>query len=491
MARTQIPMAQGFYVDESRAISAQECVNLYPHIPFTKTITDASLIGSSGIALRAFTATNAFNRGGYVMAETAYTVNANKLYKITYTTDSFGVRTYTATNVSGAETIDGTEFVQMADNGTQLCIIAPDQSNQFNAWIYTEAGGLVQISDADFDGPVNSVCYFNGYFVFSKKNSNKFFVSALRDGLTYNALDFGSGESDPDDNVIIRPLDGLLYVFGNHTFEQWQDAGLTNGIPFQRTSNGNQQKGCFAPLSMTYFNESLIWIGSSFNERAAIWATNGSDAIKLSTPAIDYLINSGGVEPLRKAFALRWAERGHNFVAFTIPDICTVVYDAVTQLWHEKKSVDRFGQPTPWRATSLMNAYSVYLVGDNLTGNIGEFGESIFYEYSDEIRRYFTAAAIDNGGRPFSVNAVELFCDTGHVPESGQGSAPIIRLSISKDFGNTYTPEISRTMGLLGQYNAVTNWSLLGRYRKPVIFRWDISEPIKIAIVKAEAEIAA
>jgi len=491
MARTQIPIAQGFYVDESRAIAAQECVNLYPHIPFTKTITDASLIGTSGIELRCLTAINAFNRGGHVMSETPYTTNGNKLYKIEYTTDAFGVRAYTATDVSGAETIDGTEFVQTADNGTQLCIIAPDLNTKFNAWIYTEGGGLVQISDADFDGPVNSVCYFNGYFVFGKKNSNKFFVSDLRDGTAYNALDFGSGESDPDNNVIIRPLDGLLYVFGNHTFEQWQDAGLTNGIPFQRTSNGNQMKGCYAPLSMTYFNESLVWIGSSYNEKPAIWATTGADAQKLSTPAIDYLINSGGLDPLRKAYAMRWAERGHNFIAFTVPGICTVVFDATTNLWHTKRSVDRFKQPQPWRATCILSAYSVYLVGDELTGNIGEFGESIFYEYGDEIRRYFTSSAIDNGGRPFSVYAVELFCDTGHVPIEGQGSSPIVRLSISKDNGNTFSPEISRTMGTTGQYAAVTYWPRLGRYRKPVIFRWDISEPIKIAIVKAEAELGA
>lgn len=488
--RQQIPIAQGFYVDESRAIAAQECVNLYPHIPATKTITDAGLIGTSGIGQVAFTAVNAFNRGGHVMAEIAYTINANKLYKITYTTDSFGVRTYTATDVSGAETIDGSEFVMTADNGTQLCIIAPDLSGQFNAWIYTEAGGLVQVTDADFDGPVSSVCYFDGYFVFNKKDSNKFFISDLRDGFSYNALDFGSGESDPDNNVIIKPLDGLLYVFGNHTYEQWQDVGGI-GFPFQRTSNGNQMKGCYAPLSMTYFNESLIWIGSSYNEKPAIWATQGADSQKLSTPAIDYLLNSGGLEPLRKAYAIRWAERGHNFVAFTVPGVCTVVFDATTNLWHTKQSLDRFKSPQPWRATCLLNAYSTYLVGDELTGNIGEYNEKIYYEYDDEIRRYFTTPAIDNQGKPFSVYAIELFCDTGNVPVSGQGSVPIIRMSVSKDNGNTYSPEISRTMGLTGEYSAVTNWSRLGRYRKPVIFKWAISEPIKVAIVKAEAELGA
>lgn len=490
MPRLKVPIAQGFYVDVSRAISSQECVNLYPHKPMTQTITDNALLGVSGIEQRCLTAINAFNRGGHVMRETAYTVNGTKLYRIDYTTDAFGVRAYTAVDVSGAETIDGTQRVMMADNGDQLCIIAPELSGQFNAWIYTTGGGLVQISDAAFDGPVSSVCFMDGYFLFSKTDSNKWFKSDLRAGFVYNALDFGSGESDPDFNVVIRPLDGLLYVFGNHTFEQWQDVG-GSGFPFQRTSNGNQQKGCLAPHSMTYFNEALVWIGSSYNEKPAIWATSGADAMKLSTPAVDYLINSGGIDPLKKAYSLRWAENGHNFVAFTVPGVCTVVYDSTTQAWHQRKSVDRFLVPQPWRVTCMLSAYDSFFVGDELTGNIGQMDKDIYYEYGDEIRRYFTTPAIDNEGRPFSVYVCELFCDTGDVPVSGQGSDPVVRLSVSNDGGYTYLPEISRNMGKTGEYAGVTYWPKLGRYRKPVIFRFDISEPIKVAFVKCELEIGA
>lgn len=482
MARTPIPIAQGFYVDESKAIAAQECINLFPHIPATKTITDAALIGRSGISLE-YDAISPC-RGGHVVQEVPCFVQGELLF-LGVTTDGVTVN---YSSVLG-DAILGSDRVVMADNGSQLCIVAPDYASQFNAWIFDCFGGAItQISDSDFDGPVSDVCYFDGYFVFNKKDSNKFFISDLRDGYTYNASDFGSGESDPDNNVVIRPLDGLLYIFGNHTFEQWQDVG-SSGFPLQRTSNGSQQKGCVAPHSMTYFNEALVWIGSSYNEKPAVWATTGADSIKLSTPAIDYLINSGGIDAVKLAYSLRWAERGHNFVAFTIPDVCTVVYDAMTQLWHTMESTDEYENSIPWRASCVLSSYSTFFVGDTIDGSIGRFDASVFTEYDVDIRRRFSTPAIDNNGRPFSVNALEMFCETGNVPISGQGSAPVLRMSVSKDNGNTFSPEISRTLGSIGEYAAISYWPLLGRFRRPFIARFDISEPIKVVFIKAEAEI--
>jgi hypothetical protein len=488
MARTPLAIAQGFYVDESKAIAAQECINLYPHIPATKTITDAALIGRSGISLM-MTKTGVC-RGGHVMQEIPYFLNGERLTGITgVAIEDDGTISSVGSFPSYGALINGTGRVVIADNGLQMCIVAPDYNNQFNAWIYESATNLVtQISSVNFDGPVADVSYFDGYFVFNKADSNKFFISELRDGFTYNALDFGSGESDPDNNVVIRPLDGLLYVFGNHTFEQWQDVGGA-GFPFQRTSNGNQMKGCLAPHSMTYFNEALVWIGSSYNEKPAVWATTGADPIKLSTPAIDNLINSGGTNAVKQAFSMRWAERGHNFVAFTIPDVCTVVYDAMTQLWHSITSTNEYQEQIPWRASCVLSTYSTFFVGDTINGNLGVFDKIIHTEYGTEIHRRFSTPAIDNNGRPFSVNALELFCETGNVPITGQGSEPVIRMSISKDNGNTFCPEISRSLGKIGEYSAISYWPLLGRYRRPFIARFDISEPIKIVFVKAEAEI--
>jgi hypothetical protein len=488
MARIPVPISLGYYKDESLAVSARDCCNLYPHIPEGLTDTEGCLVGTSGISDVTLTLINAFNRGGLEMGGIPYFVNGDKLYSVTFTVDAFGARTYSANDVSGAESIEGTALVSMAQNGDQLCIIAPDYSGQFNGWIYTVAGGLVQITDSDFDGPVLGVRFNDGYFIFPKADSNKWFISDLRDGASYIATDFTSAESDPDDLVIIAPLNGLVYAFGSKTMEPYQNVGGA-GFPYERISSGIQQKGCVAPRTMTEVNGALIWIGSGDSERPAIYTTNGGKPEKLSPPSIDTFIYSGGIDNVRNAWAIRWSERGHTFIAFTIPNVGTIVYDAITGAWHRKESLDRFRQPIPWRVTSLVDAYSVLLVADVLSGNIGILSEDTFTEYGEEIRRYFTTPAIASGGKPFSIYQLELVAESGTNPILGQGSQPLVRMSVSYDGGRIYSPEISRFMGAQGQYRYPISWPALGRFPRSACFRIDISEPIKIVFVNLEAEV--
>lgn len=485
--RIPFPIAQGFYVDESIPIAAQRCVNFHVHIPQTKTITDASLIGSAGIefALDDYSATPL--RGVHVMAGVVYFIKDNQLYRLTYAEDTFGVRTYTETLLDSL-IISGSDPVIMRDNGVELLIVAPDYSNQFNAWIYNaNTLTLSQISDVDFDGQVNYATYMAGFFVFLKKDSNTFFCSDLRQGLVYDALDFASAESDPDNLVAAESLNGVLYLFGETTCEQWYLPGGTGaGFPFVKATSGTIQKGCAAPRSLVEFNGSLIWIGGGKNEKPAIWATSGGQPTKISTPAIDVLINSGGAEKLAQSYQCNWSSRGHSFITFTVPDVCCVQYDSTTGLWATRES--KFdGNVIPWRVAGLVSAYDVQIVSDNLDGRLGIMDDEIYTEYDENIASYFVAPAFDNGGKPFTINSVELMMETGTAPI---GMNPEMRISVSSDGGRVFSPDISREMGETGDYERRINWDLLGRYDRTFVLRGDIDAPIKKVIVKGEIDIA-
>lgn len=486
--RIPIAVGKGFYVDESLAISSRYCANFRPHIPESETDAESCLIGTGGVKNVCLTQAGAFNRGGFDLGEDAYFVNGQKLYRIDFVEDFFGNRTYSAVDVSGAELILGSGLVSIASNGDQLSIVAPDYNNQFNMWIYTVSGGLVRVSDSDFDGPAKSVDYADGYFIYSKLDSNKWFISDLRDGFSFIATDFASAESDPDNIVFIKQLRGLVFVFGSRTIEPYQNIGGT-GFPYERINSGIYNKGCAAPFSIVESDNNLFFIGSGKRERPGVWMTNGGVPQKVSTPSIDNLIFKGGIAPIQNAWAIQWADKGDFFVQFTIPGVCTVVFDIANGLWFTKESVDTNLNPQPSRIASMVDAYSVLLVGDQISGNIGIYSDDYFYEYDQEIRRYFTTAPIDNNGKPFSIYSVEIVMETGTVPILDQGSNPIIRMSVSKDGGRTFFPEISRRVGVIGNYRNRIAWSPLGRFERNCVLRFDISEPIKCVIKKLEIEI--
>lgn len=482
MARVQLPIASGYYVDESPSVSNRELVNLYTHIPESQTITDAALFGVSGISKVGEAGVNDFTRGIHVVGDRVFAIMGESLWELT----NNGSFSFTDLGHS----IPGNELAFTSDNGYQLTIVNPDSSDTKNAYVFNiDTNSFVQVSDSDFDGPAGGVTFSDGYSIFWKKGTNKWFISDLRDSLIYNALDFASAESDPDPISVIAPLRGIVFVFGSQTFEQYQNVG-GSGFPYQRINSGTYNKGCISPKSVTEINNMLVWIGAGVNEQPAIWATEGGPPQKLSTSSIDNIIYSGGIEPVKKAYVIKWAERGHSFAAFTVPGVCTVVYDFSTNLWHRRESINRDGIDSPWRVNAMVDAFSTLIVGDSYTGNIGSYERDVYYEYDQEIHAYFTAPTIDNGGKPFSVNQVQLVCQTGFVPQNGQGSNPVVRMSVSKNGGITYSPEISRKIGAIGEYYYPVVWPCLGRFPRSITLRWDISEPISRVFVKGEIEIA-
>lgn len=479
-----LPFAQGFYVSESLPISAQECVNFYPQIPKTNTVTTKVLFGSAGLLSKAAAAANEFNRGSHVLSSILYEVNGENLYRIDKSVDAFGVASFTAVAVNGVVPVTGAERVQMSDNGTQMCIIAPESNAKFNAWIYVEGGGLTQISDADFDGPVSSVVYVDSFFMFTKKDGKKFFISETNNGLSYIATDFEDAQVDPDPIRAVFVLNNTPYVFGSETIEPYYNIG-GSGFPYQRIQGGVLSKGIVAAGSLAQINSAMVWVGAGENENAAIWISNGKTPVKISTPAIDFAIQKFTDTQLAAAYSVTYSISGNTFVAFTFPDQTTFEYNGATGDWNERASTN-LDKPIPWRVTSISQAYGELFVGDAISETIGIIDKETFTEFGSIQRARFVTPPFDNGGMPFSVDSIELVMESGKATTTGQGSDPEILMSYSKDGGNTWSNPIPRKIGKKGEYGTRIIWDQMGRVEREIMFKVEISDPIKRVVIKME-----
>ena len=76
--------------------------------------------------------------------------------------------------------------------------------------------------------------------------------------------------------------------------------------------------------------------------------------------------------------------------------------------------------------------------------------------------------------------------EVGDGLSSGQGSAPIGMLTISKDGGRTYGNEIQISLGAMGQYTARMQATRLGISRDWV-FKVRVSDPIKVVALQGFA----
>jgi len=474
--RTELPIADGFYEDASRPIAHQECINWIPQRPQANALSRAQLIGTPGISLFGTTGDDEA-RGHHVMNSIAYSVNGSSLYRINSngTTDNLG-------------TISGGTRVSMADNGTQLCIVVPNSTG----YIFTEPSTLTEITDSDFtaSGKSLQVAYKDGYFVHISKTA--IFLSDLNNGLSYDALAFGTAEVDPDENTAVHVNRNQLFVAGNETIELFQNIGVGT-FPFQRVDGAVTQKGIKAKFSVAEFDNSFVFLGAGTNERVAIWRYTGPSAVKISTDAIDNAIQEYSDSQLKAVYTTTYSQDGKYFANFHFPDK-TFTFDATATalagkpMWHERRSLNSALLATKWRVGGIMEAYGKILVNDNLDGRIGELSEDVYTEYGTKVTRTVSGSPLSAQGENIFINWIELTMESGTSNIVDPGSDPQISKAHSDDgllFGN----ETSRSLGKIGEYKKRQVWHQEGMATRFRVYRFKMTEAVKAVIIKLEADI--
>lgn len=456
---------------ESRSLplSAQQLVNLFTEKQDQGAKSQTPLFGVPGLTAFAQTAQGPV-RGFWVMGDILYAVSANSLYRV----DSSGNSTALGSGIGG------NAVVSMADNGMQLCIV-----NGVSGWIYSVTSGFQQITDAAF-APARTVEFFDGYFVFDHRGTNQFFLSALYDGLTYNALDFASAESSPDFVVGTVQNLQLLFIFCEQHIEMWYDAGSAD-FPFQRYAGGVIPYGCTAPYSIIKQDQAIFFLGND----KIFYRLQGSTPIRVSTHEMETIIAKDS--NITVAFCTTYTLEGHKFINLTLPNINkTLVFDTTTQRWHERESWDsKNASLGRWRGNAVVSAYGNNYVGDAFNGSINKIDWSVYTEVGNTIRGLAHSIPYHSDRKRLFISRFELDIQAGVGLTTGQGSDPQIMLSWSKDGGHTWlTLQPWRSMGKIGEYLRRLRWLRLGQARQWV-FRISITDPVQRVVIAAHADMEA
>ena len=356
MPQLSLNIFGGFYENQSIPMSHQNCINWIPQIAEGESLSAGALITPKSLTQFGTTGDNA-NRGAIVMAGIPYVVNGNALFSF----DSAGAYT-------NYGFISGSGRVSMASNGTKLAIVVPGgNAYQFDSGTST----ITQVTDPDYITS-DTVVFKDGYYVYTASDGSVFFNSALNDPLTFDALDFGTAEINPDRIIAAHVNHNELFILGEETIEVFQNIGGA-GFPFQRIPGANIQKGCYAKFSTIEFDNTFIFVGGGVNEKAAIWRVVSSQAaLKISTDAIDHAIQKFTDAEIASAFSYTFTVNGQFIVAFTfesdtIPDV-TFCYNGTSKRWFQMQSGL---SDNKWRVNAMVQAYGKILCADTEDGRLG------------------------------------------------------------------------------------------------------------------------
>lgn len=421
-----------------------------------------SIQGMAGI--RSFaTITPSPQRAGIAFNGSLFSVAGSSFYRVA----SDG----TATSISGALPASGS--VDIAKNTSQVAILIEP-----SLWVYNGTT-LTQVTDSDFTSRgAKKMAVLDNYGGFIEPNSGRFFICDLNNFVVYDALDFATAEGAPDNLVSIESNSRQFVLFGETSIELWDNVG-GSGFPFLRVSNGFVENGCGAADSTCTSDNTVYWL----DQDRIFRRLEGITPRRVSTDGCEQRWQD--YSRVDDAVTKSYVFDGHTFVVVRFPTAgATWVYDINTQEWHERES---YGYDH-WRASWIIKCYDKTLVGDTVSGNIGEIHSTTYSEWGGILNREATTGVVSEVGRRIFHDRLEIDVEVGQGLESGQGSDPVIMMDLSNDGGVNFASKPNRSIGTTGQTRKKVHWDGLGSsYERAYRFRQ--TDPVPFGIYAARLNV--
>lgn len=385
----------------------------------------------------------------------------------------------------------GTGPVSIASNGSEFFICSDGHGYLYNGSTLVAAG----------PPDPGQVVFLDGYFIAFSNGTETFWFSGLYDGSTWDGLDFGSAESDPDDLVSLVADHRELWLFGEKTIEPFVNAGSSD-LVFERVQGATIEQGCGAADSTIKLDNSLFWLGADDRGGRVLWRANGYTPVRVSNHAIEYAWAQ--YPRVDDAVAFGIIEDGHAFYQITFPSAqsreyihlsgtlgATWVYDCATQMWHQRGRWDsHLADYRQHRGLCHCHVWGKHLIGDHETGTIWEQSDDVHADGPGVLRWDRTAPHLSSNGDRVFFGALRLDMETGQGLTSGQGENPLVGMQFSDDGGRTWSSERTASSGRRGEYRKQVAWNRLGSARDRV-FRIYGSDPVPTTILGAYLEASA
>lgn len=459
------------YVQRSLPFNAQRSVNLYPILDESGAEV-ASMYGTPGLSL--FTTCGAGPHRGSFRSSSgrAFFVSDSNLYEV----DSTGA----ATIRGPLDTSSGR--VTMAEGLTQLGIC----DGQKLYYLTYDTNAYAKVTDPDLPTNVGYLTNIDGYFVVTENNTGRFYISAINNIASWNALDFATAESNTDIlNACVNAV-GQLWLLGETTTEIWTNSGGA-AFPFSRVGNVVMQAGVVARHTAIEIDNSLIFVGRDKFGAGIVYRANGFNPQRISTTPIERTIQEHAAS-FDDMYAWAYQKDGHLFYVIsggTLPTSLT--FDLTTQLWHERAYTNTDGDFEQHLGASCVYVFNKFLVGDRRNGKVYEMSDAYYDDDGEELVSERVYTHLIDERRRVRYNSLEINFETGVGTQTGQGVDPKVSLQVSKDGARTWSDWFDATIGRVGEYQKTVKFRRLG-IAEIMTFKIRISDPVKRAITGSYLE---
>ena len=329
-----------------------------------------------------------------------------------------------------------------------------------------------------------TVSYMNGRFVACDPNTQNFYVSEPLEGDYWDALNVQTVDSNPDYVIGQVNSHNEMIVFCETSAEVFYDSG-TIPSPFVRNLSGIFEVGCMAPFSIKILDNSVFWLGQTREGSGIVYRLNGYTPVRISNYGVEQAIEQMSYTADARAFV--YQIEGHHFYVLTFPSgNKTFVFDANTNLWHERASFisGEFGM---WEPKEVIFIGGKHYVTDTTTSNLYSLDVNTFQNGTGYLKILRSFKSVDSEMKRVIHRKLTLEAEYG-TGISG-GVEPEVMLRWSDTGGHTWSDYLNRGLGKVGEYFKRIIWNRLGMTKGPArIYEISSTANAKIVLLNAYLE---
>lgn len=471
--RIQIPFLGPDYANRSSNVNAQKSVNLYPRMQKPGSKTAMAMYGTPGLRRLGVAGTGPWRSNLVEFGGELYGVSGAALYKIN--------ANFSPTFVGNLSTAGGR--CELVAGRNYLLVVDGTSGYTYDGTTYAEITDpdFTQTSSGDPASPTHCT-YIGGYFVVNKGGSDEFAISAIEDPTDWDTLDFATAEAAPDNVLALVATYNSLYLVGTSTTQVFYQSGNPS-FPFDPYPQGTMEVGIQAPHSLAKSSAGLFWLATTSEGDIAVVRVSGFQS-QIISEDIAWDLQQMSVTDDATGFVYRLEGRAIYQITFPTENK-TFEYIVDDGIWVERSTYSH------GRYIASGHGYisNTHVMVNYESGDYYALDYDVYSDNGDPIERVRRSQHHHSGNNNAVIChelIVEFEAGVGLV--TGQGEDPQAMLRYSDDGGHTWSSELWRSIGKIGNYKHRARWAKLGKFRNR-IWELKVSDPVKVVITDAYANV--
>jgi len=470
------------YRQTALEVDVEDTVNLYPEIMESPGAKKRMILyGSPG--LTAYKAVGLGPIRGLLDVEGWTSIVSGNTY---FRLKPDGTYDPTSAGANGTVIANDSMPVTMVADTTQVMIVSAGV-----VYVHTSTG-VAPVANPPWTLPVDGAL-IDGYFIVldagSQPVGGQFFVSALHDATTWNALNFSTSPSSNNKLLALATDHDELWLFGSRVTQPFYNNQNSSGVPFVANQTAIIMQGIATKTTRANLDNTLFWLARNEYGTLQAFVADGYRPQRISTHAIEqqWFKYANGLDCTAWVYQLNGHPTYHlNFNT----DQRSWRYDRATGLWHR---VAYRNTNTNQGQAHLGNCHCVrlgqHIVGDRTSGQLWILDPAADSDGGAQLVAMRRAPAIFAGNKLVYYKLFELITPVGigdgtlNTPQSN----PAWMLRWSNDNGNTWSNEYQLAAGAQGNYGTRLRKVGVGAGRNRV-FEVSISAAVPRALISAEIE---